>query len=259
LGVFRGHFAIALLFASVAVVSANLANAAPVYNWSGFYIGANANSSSFTSEWNTTGTRFTRAFAPTPPANVSIFGGLGTFTAGYDLQVYQTSQLSVLAGLTVDYSPGTISGRTDCFNLRYDCYTGIQNNLDLLGRVGINAQGAPFTIYATGGAAFGTIVDQKFPSINITPIRANPALLDGVTRQQWGWAVGAGGLYQVAAPGTLSPALPGALSFSVELLYQNFGKFDLSRGITDGVSGTTWKAGIIYNFGNPGSFGKFQF
>jgi hypothetical protein len=181
MGIFRNRIALAVLFACCAAAPAA---AQTGYNFGGLYGQVDANFSPYTSTWDFSS--FRGMGATQAPANVASYGGLGTLAIGYNVPVFQLPQATVLAGVGGDFSFGTTPGRDDCFNLRYDCLTRTENNSTLRAILGLNIPGSPLMIYGTGGAATASIFDQKIPAIGTITTRVNPAILDGVTRQQWG-------------------------------------------------------------------------
>jgi opacity protein-like surface antigen len=243
MGIFRRRFIVTLLFAFLAALPANLAQAQTNYDFGGLNFQINGNISNYTSTWAPSWSRGL-TFEPT---NVSVGGMPGTIGIGYNAPVYRSPYATWLAGFKADYGLGPTSGRDDCFGDLADCLTSIENNFTFRGVLGINPAGSPIEFYVTGGAATAGVFDQKFLAPGVMPMHVSPAILEGVSRQVWGYTVGGGIQYQVLAPGALSPAVPGAVSLNLEWLYENLGKFDPTRGIADTVSGTQVRAGVTYN------------
>jgi opacity protein-like surface antigen len=243
MGIFHGRVIFILLFAFLAALPANFAQAQTNYDFGGLNFQINGNISNYTSTWGPSWSRGL-TFEPT---NVAVAGMPGTIGIGYNTPVYRSPYATWLAGFKADYGLGTLNGRDDCFGGLADCLTSIENNFTFRGLVGINPTSSPILIYATGGAATASIFDQKFLVPGVMPMHISEAILEGVSRQQWGYTVGGGVQYQVVGPGTLSPAVPGTVSLNLEWLYENLGKFNPTRGIADTVSGTQVSAGITYN------------
>jgi outer membrane immunogenic protein len=131
---------------------------APVYNWTGFYIGVNGGGGFGSSTWDSTGRR-----------NVS--GGLVGGTVGYNYQFGQ-----VVAGIEGDVDWSGINGTTTnaC---PLGCKTSNTWLATVRGRLGYAAD--RFMPYITGGGAFGNI-------------QASTPGLAQTSSDNAGWTLGAG-------------------------------------------------------------------
>ena len=133
---------------------------APVYNWSGFYIGINGGGAWGTSQWSTTG-------------SFNTSGGLVGGTVGYNYQMNQ-----VVLGVEGDIDWANISGTTNAVGV---CALGCTTKDSWLGtvrgRVGYAAD--RFLPYVTGGLALGDIKASL------------PGFTGGSTTNA-GWTIGAG-------------------------------------------------------------------
>jgi outer membrane immunogenic protein len=112
---------------------------APVYNWTGFYVGLNGGGAFGTSSWDLTGSR-------------DISGGVVGGTFGYNYQVGQ-----IVFGAEGDIDWASISGTSNT-NCPFGCKTSDSWLSTVRGRVGYAAD--RFLPYVTGGVAFGDIQAQ---------------------------------------------------------------------------------------------------
>ena len=184
--------------------------AAPVYNWTGFYIGINGGGGFGRSDWDRTG-------------GFNLSGGLVGGTLGYNYQVGQA-----VFGVEGDIDWANINGTTNSA-----CALGCKTGDDWLGtargRLGYAAD--RFMPFITGGAAFGDIKTS-------TPGFA------GATQTNVGWTVGAGLEFAIAQNWTAK-----AEYLYVDLGKFNCG-LSCGVTVTDNVSFTTnlVRAGVNYRF-----------
>jgi outer membrane immunogenic protein len=131
---------------------------APVYNWTGFYIGINGGGGFGRSAWDPTG-------------GFNTSGGLVGGTVGYNYQFGQG-----VVGLEGDIDWANINGTTN-----NACPLGCKTSDDWIstirGRLGYAAD--RFMPFVTGGAAFGDI-------------KATTPGFAGATNTNAGWTIGAG-------------------------------------------------------------------
>jgi outer membrane immunogenic protein len=160
--------------------------AAPIYNWTGLYLGLNGGGGWGRSSWDS-------AFAPTGDFSTSggVFGG----TAGYNMQVGQA-----VFGIEGDIDGSNIRGTTtvNCFN---GCQTRNTWLSTVRGRLGYAAD--RWMPYITGGVAFGDI-------------KASVPGAPGASDSKAGWTAGGGVEFAIA----------GNWSAKAEYLYVNLGSFD---------------------------------
>jgi outer membrane immunogenic protein len=183
---------------------------APVYNWSGFYVGGNAgwvgsaNRSVGLAGTDTDGGGFGAELADgsTPSSFGTRFSGfLGGAQVGYNWQMG-----TWLAGLEADIAWASAKTSTSQVNLpqppfpgRQTITTTVSNKLDYLGtfrgRLGVLVSN-PFLLYVTGGLAYGE-TEVGFSSVcpGCVPAR-NLATTNSPTRA--GWTLGAGGEWMFA-------------------------------------------------------------
>jgi outer membrane immunogenic protein len=183
---------------------------APLYNWTGFYVGVNGGGGWGRSRWDSAD-----AF------NVS--GGLVGGTLGYNYQVGQ-----LVWGVEGDIDWSNIKGTTNTF-----CGLGCQTSNSWLatarGRLGYAAD--RFMPYVTGGAAFGDI-------------RASTPGFGGNTTTNIGWTLGGGVEFALGGNWTAK-----AEYLYVDLGNFNCG-IGCGAAVTDNVSFHTniVRAGINYRF-----------
>jgi outer membrane immunogenic protein len=168
-------FISAALAADLPVKAPPIGAAAPVYNWTGFYIGANGGygwkdpTVSFSPNDSRIGSVWTGLFGSTPPgpASFNTDGGLGGLQAGYNWQFNQ----KWLLGLEADFDWSAIKGNGTSSFLMYPTVVGTggpaniqaSQNVDWFGTVRVRLGFLPTSntlVYATGGLAYGHIGEQ---------------------------------------------------------------------------------------------------
>jgi outer membrane immunogenic protein len=139
---------------------------APVYNWSGFYLGVNGGGAWGTSTWTSAG-------------GFNTSGGLVGGTIGYNYQINQ-----VVLGAEGDIDWADISGSTSTGAIcAFGCTTKDSWLSTVRGRLGYAAD--RFLPYVTGGLALGDI-------------RATLPGLGNSTATNTGWTVGGGIEFAIA-------------------------------------------------------------
>jgi outer membrane immunogenic protein len=184
---------------------------APVFNWTGFYIGINGGGGFGSSNWDSTGSR-----------NVS--GGVIGGTAGYNYQFGQ-----VVAGIEGDIDWSGINGSTNN-SCPLGCKTSNTWLATVRGRLGYAAD--RFMPYITGGAAFGNI-------------QASTPGLAQTSSDNSGWTLGAG------LEAALAPNWTAKVEYLyVDLGSFNCGLNCGAGLVTDNVSFHTnlLRAGVNYKF-----------
>jgi outer membrane immunogenic protein len=184
---------------------------APVFNWTGFYIGVNGGGGFGRSHWDALGTSF------------DISGGLVGGTVGYNYQFGQA-----VVGIEGDIDWADINGTTTN-GCAVGCKTSDSWLSTVRGRLGYAAD--RFMPFITGGAAFGDIKESVpgFGSANTTNA---------------GWTLGGGLEFAVAQNWTVK-----AEYLYVDLGKLNCG-LSCGAVTTDNVSFTTnlVRAGVNYKF-----------
>jgi outer membrane immunogenic protein len=242
---------------------------APVYNWTGFYVGLNAGGA-----WNESNVTTTTVFAPFPfgyfattsvPAigtvgnqNINRSGFTGGATAGYNWQIS-----NAVLGVETDFNYFGIRGSSTGTAL-YPCCapsTFTVNSSEstdwlwtLRGRAGFLATPA-LLLYGTGGLAVADVKASYLFTDTFGPARESAA----ISTTRYGWTAGAGGEY----------ALMNGWSIKAEYLYVDLGR--ASTTSTNLVTPTAFpsnfpsnvfthtvdlrsnigRVGINYKFGGP--------
>jgi outer membrane immunogenic protein len=217
--------------ADLPVYKAPVAAPAPVFTWTGFYVGANAGYSWGRASVDITETQFNTATVTTPTSTASasatitsvgsgrttVNGGLGGVQAGYNWQtdrfvwglegdIQGTGQRGRVIGL----SETTVS--TADYSLQW--FSTVR------GRVGVTFDRVVF--YGTGGLAIGGIkTDVTDAFIGLLP-PAFPVAAGSSTAVRTGWAAGAG----------VEGAIGNGWSIKAEYLHLDFGS------ITQSATGT---------------------
>jgi outer membrane immunogenic protein len=196
-----------------------------IYNWSGFYIGAQGGFA-----WGRSNHREDTA----QTSDFDISGVVGGGTWGYNWQFNQ-----FVFGLESDISAADINGShargvTGGFNCASGpCETFVRWFGTTRARAGVTFFSDRTLLYVTGGAAYGRLFAQ------ITP---DPTFTGGDTK--WGWTAGGGIEYG------LSPNL----SVKAEYLFVDFGRFVYGTNPpppTALANFSVVRAGLNWHFGGP--------
>ena len=233
----------------------------PSYNWSGWYVGANAGygfSSNSTCIYGLDPGGISRANAFLPPAlSVNRDGFLGGLQFGAN---YQTG--NIVAGVETDLNAGRVRGNATgpAITVVVPAFitTSTESSLDWFGTVRGRLGATLFDrslFYATGGLAYG----RAASSLNATEyndgpctLLANLCLANKAQKWMFGWTVGAGWEY----------AIVGNWSTKVEYLYYDLGTIDniltplsgvqnITFGTSTRMNGNIVRAGVNYKFGGP--------
>ena len=186
--------------------------AAPMFDWSGWYVGIEGGG----------GWARSKIVPPAAISPESGNGGLAGGTIGYNLQ-----RGPWVLGIEGDFSWSNIHTTT-----RTNCATTCDSRLDWFGtaraRAGYTV--APtLLLYATGGAAFGSI-HSWFPTFP-----------DQATARKTGWTIG-GGIEGVVAPNWTA---------KLEYLHVNFGRYatdTLADIPNEGFRANIVRVGLNYKF-----------
>ena len=238
---------------------------APIYDWTGFYVGLNAGGA-----WNqsnpTTTTLFpvasyfadssVTAIASVGNQHVNRSGFTGGLTGGYNWQIN-----SAVVGIEADFNyfgvRGSSTGSTPypcCLATSFTINSSVSSDwlATVRGRVGFLATPA-FLLYGTGGLAVANVKASYL--FTDTFAAANESASISTTR--YGWTAGVGGEY----------ALMNGWSIKAEYLYVDLGRAStVSNNLT--LTGTTpvplqtfthtvnltsniGRVGINYKFGGP--------
>jgi len=192
--------------------------AAPVFTWTGFYVGANAgyHFSGDNDFDRTAATGFgAGVLANTIPLGFESDrdGFIGGVQAGYNFQFG-----SVVFGVEADIQYTDVESDTTIFSnpggLFFPSTSTATSELDYLGTVRARL-GFAFDralVYATGGLAYGDVTNAV--AVTFTPVGAAPFTYAGSESDvEFGWTIGAGVEY----------AFTNNLTFKAEYLYYNLG------------------------------------
>jgi outer membrane immunogenic protein len=187
---------------------------APVYNWTGIYIGINGGGGwGRTSQTDTTGAT---------SGNYNQSGGVGGGTLGYNYQLN-----NIVLGVEGDWDWANINGSSSAVGCTPTCYTNLRWLATARGRLGV-AWGM-WLPYITGGAAFGSVNTGQtgLPQFAVTATRS-------------GWTLG-GGVEAMFAP---------KWSAKLEYLYADLGTTTYTVAIPVNVPErvNVLRAGINYHF-----------
>jgi outer membrane immunogenic protein len=231
--------------------------AAPIYSWTGFYIGVNAGGA-WTDSNPTTTTISTLAgyFNPDSAAAIGIVGNqrirttgfTGGVTAGYNWQANNW-----LLGIESDFNYFGVKGSSSGTGV-YPCCAGTNWLITVRGRVGVLVTPA-FLLYGTGGLAVANVNASYFFTDNVfAPFLATESALISTTR--YGWTAGIGGEY----------ALMNGWSIKAEYLYVDLGRASVSTNSLNAPIGAVStnvfthtvdlrsniaRVGLNYKFGGP--------
>jgi len=179
---------------------------APVYNWTGFYLGGQIGDG-----WGTSFQMGANGFGNT--GNYRITGVVGGGTAGYNWQFNP----SWVVGIETDFSGAGIVGTTGSSST-YGCIAGCENRIEwfgtVRGRVGYAFNSVLF--YGTGGFAYGSAEAD---------IIGCPSGFCG-TRTVNGWTAGGG----------IEIAMDRFWSFKLEYLYVDLNNYNFT--LAEGCAGT---------------------
>jgi outer membrane immunogenic protein len=164
--------------------------AAPVWSWTGLYIGAHVGGA-----WGTIESEFSDF--PFPIASGAINGFLGGGQIGYNFQ-----SGFVVFGIEADASWSNLKGTTPCIIGIFSCKREVDFLGTVTGRLGFTADRA--LIYVKGGGAWAH-VEHNASLLGIA--------ISSEDKTIWGWTVGAGVEY----------AITGNWSAKLEYNYMDFG------------------------------------
>lgn len=213
---------------------------APVYSWTGFYIGVNGGYGGDEFRYP-----FSATFGATPisaSANITSGGFLGGVQAGYNWQF----GASWVAGLEADIDATSIKGRLGVNAAVPGGSVAASGGSDfeylgtVRGRLGYLVTDR-FLLFGTGGLAYGGV--RSFGNVAITP---GPSFGASKTIDQVGWAVGAGAEYMITQN----------VTFKTEYLYADLGSGTLLSGsgvgfaysLKEHATANIVRAGLNYKF-----------
>ncbi len=181
---------------------------APVYNWTGFYVGINGGGGWGRSDFS----------PPFASGSFNTSGGLVGGTIGYNWQMPN----NLVLGLEGDVDWSNIRGSSLC-GAGFSCSVRNDWLATARGRLGYAID--RFMPYVTGGAAFGNI-------------KTNISGLAGADTTKVGWTVGGGVEYAFAGP----------WSAKLEYLYVDLGRGGSVLGSDARFNANIVRAGLNYRF-----------
>jgi outer membrane immunogenic protein len=239
---------------------------APVYNWTGFYVGGNVGGQWGTSD-PTTATVFSPVgyFATTSVPAINLVGAqrinsssvTGGFTAGFNWQV-SSLVLGVEGDINYFGFKGSATGSAlypCCAPTNFTVNSSVSADwlATIRGRIGFLAT-PNLLLYGTGGAA---IADVK-ANFNFTDTFATAAESAAIRDTRVGWTAGGGGEY----------AIGNGWSFKAEYLYVDLGRSSVTSTNltaftppiafptnvythTANIRANIARVGVNYKFGGP--------
>ena len=172
-----------------------------VYNWTGFYIGANVGGARGNVDW--------RYVVGGGTGHHDTMGALAGGQIGFN---WQTGPF--VLGVEADWDWANINGRARCPNPAFDCHSTLDSLGTVRGRLGYAT--GPLLWYATGGFVWG---DQRIETIQRfgLPVAPSGTNVNGSRNWATGWTAGVGLEFAVF------PSIPN-LTAKVEWLH-----YDLER------------------------------
>lgn len=198
---------------------------APVFSWTGFYIGANVGfgGDNFSYDAYTVG-------LPVASADVNSSGWFAGGQLGYNYQFAN----NVVVGLETDIQWANIEGNVSLTSGGTGITAG--STVDYFGTIRARLGYAfdRFLPYITGGAAYGKTSNNAWLGV--------PAWAVSTSSTDWGWTIGGGAEY----------AITNNWTFKAEYLYVDLGSHDVAVIGPIAVDGDTkfhtLKAGVNYKF-----------
>jgi outer membrane immunogenic protein len=228
--------------------------AAPVYSWTGFYIGAHAGYGFGTDDVSVNFLPSATAFGIAPVStSTNPRGFIGGGQAGYNWQ----TGIWVLGG-EVDFSYANFNGNATSAPLFFfpppgfvvGSFHQVNENTDWFGTARLRFGVTPIDrllVYATGGLAFG---DTRYSSLTVLP-HSGPTISGSDSATRTGWTVGGG----------VEWAFVNNWSAKAEYLYYDLGNHTLISSVganpgfpvQDGfqTKGQIVRVGLNYHFGGP--------
>jgi len=210
LALIAGAFVSGSVFASASALAAP-----PVYNWTGFYIGANAGMSAanVTATWSDANGVYS-----VDHGHGAGFSGGGQ--AGFNFQM-PTSNF--VGGVEADFQGSTLDAVYADYGPDLNFGTRINWWGTVRGRLGIAI--ANFLPFVTGGVAYGSLTNHYYDPVTYYP----PTVINANwSTTRVGWTVG-GGVEAALAPN---------VALNVEYLYTDLGSWASGNAQLDAVSGS---------------------
>jgi outer membrane immunogenic protein len=209
---------------------------APMFNWTGFYVGLHAGYG-----WGTS-SRISDTFPDFVPASLSPDGNgfIGGAQAGYNWQ-----SARFLAGLEVDISYSGIHGSASGPNTIVPAnVTTLEHKISwfgtVRGRLGV-LPSEKLLLFATGGLAFGE-TKSEFAAVAVIGCGGASCAFGSTSRTALGWALGGGFEY------AFSPRV----TWKAEYLYLDLGSQSVTGPITSTASTVTAKSDFQVHIARAG-------
>jgi outer membrane immunogenic protein len=239
---------------------------APVFSWTGFYIGLNGGYS-----WGRSNTDFTITGVPAGSVSQNLNGWLGGGQIGYNWQVSPTWVFGLEADIQATGQKGTFNFSTPpicpVFTVAVlPCVTGsgsVEQKLPwfgtLRGRIGVTPT-PTWLLYATGGLAYGEI-DTNATFTGATafpggPVIATTTAVASSNTTRAGWVVGGGAEWAISGPWSAKLEYLFMDLGTVNTSFAGPGPFTLvttSSRITDNIV----RVGINYRIGGNPSVARY--
>jgi outer membrane immunogenic protein len=248
---------------------------APVYNWTGFYVGGNAGYSWGRSRTDTSYFNNTTGAAIVPPAGsitssgFDMNGGIAGGQIGYNWQTnntwlwgleadaqwssergssaYRCAATPIIGGVCLPgltFLPAGVTGTNLSVDQSLEWFGTVR------GRVGVLA--SPETLlYATGGLAYGSIKSSATIT-GVTPAGVAVASAGSSSDVRIGWTVGAG----------IEGVISGPWTAKLEYLYMDLGNYsggsytlaplsNIRANVDSSFTDHILRVGLNYRFGGP--------
>jgi outer membrane immunogenic protein len=154
----------------------------PMYNWTGFYIGANGGYGWAREEW---------FFSPAGTnVNNKTNGALGGGQIGYNWELPS----NLVVGVEADGDWGDIKGANPCPNPAFNCFSKTDDLASFRGRLGWAAgTTGEWLLYGTGGVAYAHTNNSALTVVGALPAATAAGTSTGVfNTDRWGYATGFG-------------------------------------------------------------------
>jgi outer membrane immunogenic protein len=199
---------------------------APMFNWTGFYVGATAGYG-----WGKSQHQIIDNDENPTSAKFDMHGAVGGGTAGIN---WQTGRW--VLGIETDLSYSDIHGHSLLFSGNFNCQGApCETEVDWFGtsRARIGYAWDRILPYITGGVAYAKLHAEYTPFVN------PPILSGGETKTAWTFG------------GGIEWAIDPRWSAKIEYLHMDFGRFVYSAPITALARFDVVRVGINYKFGDP--------
>jgi outer membrane immunogenic protein len=233
---------------------------APVYNWTGFYIGGNGGYS-----WGRSATNYTVTGLPAFSTSQNMNGWVGGGQAGYNWQFNQNWVFGVEADIQGTGQNGTATlpsvvfipppGATALPNTTTTA--SLQSKLPWFGTARLRLGVLPsdqVLLYVTGGLAFGEVQSNAsfatataFPG---GPVIASAASASSANSTRAGWTIGGGAEWVISGPWTAKLEYLYVDLGSVANTFTGIGSYP-TLGTSSHITDSILRVGVNYRFGGP--------